>query len=190
MRWIPLINFNYKKFAYVAGIVNDDYGLCALGKLDTGAVKTLIYLRTFEDTICNKEFIKYFKNIAARQKIEDKEFTTANNVNVTAYPCSIDYIIMGDVMIKGFRFYLVIEPEANKVLIGDDFLSCCQFKHTIGGPIIIEQFDDSRYAMNTRKIEAINFNEAVNQFLSHWQKKYTAQEVAANYMQQLKRKEQ
>jgi hypothetical protein len=46
------------------------------------------------------------------------------------------------VLIKDFYFYLTLEGRNTLALLGNDFISCCDFRHLINGDIIIDNFDN------------------------------------------------
>lgn len=122
-----------------AGIPYDDI----IMKFDTGAAKTLLSLSKFGKRYCTDGYVK---NI--RKYIDNRAgvcFRSASGHEMVAYPCMLRNVRISDVHLDSFVFYLSLAIESNVALIGDDFISCCSFVHSIGSDIIINKFSKEMY---------------------------------------------
>lgn len=45
-------------------------------------------------------------------------------------------------------YYLILDNNLNKALLGDDFISCCTFHHQPKGDIVITAIDMDLYALS------------------------------------------
>lgn len=150
---MPLIEFVYKKPAYYAGVINNSLGLRTLAKFDSGAAISIIGLERLGRELQDKSFLNFFIKYTQDNGIDKKVYTVANGQEIETYPCMIDKISLDGTDILNFRFGLVLTQKSNRFLLGDDFISCCAFQHTIGGSITITDFSQSRYMNTTSNTE-------------------------------------
>lgn len=61
------------------------------------------------------------------------------------YPCYCDNIRLGDVILRRFYYYLVLDSSRSKALLGDDFISCCTFSHGYESDIVVTGFNMEKY---------------------------------------------
>jgi len=89
-------------------------------------------------------------------------------------------IMISGMYFKTFYYYLIVDELCKSALIGDDFISCCRFEHSVNGDIEISNFDEKAY-INKHEKYALTGKEilaALSQNTS--KKKYTAQDITAN----------
>lgn len=83
---------------------------------------------------------------------------------------------------KTFYYYLIVDELCKSALIGDDFISCCRFRHSVNSDIEISDFDEKEY-INKHEKYALTGKEilaALSQDTS--KRKYTAQDLEANFI--------
>lgn len=160
-----MIEFRYKKPAYYVGVINNLFGLRTLAKFDSGAAISIIGLERFGIELQNKMFLDFFVKYALDNGINKEIYTAANEQKIEVYPCVIDDISLDGEIVLNFRFGLVSEQKSNRFLLGDDFVSCCDFRHSIGSSIVVDNFSQSRYDMNmTDNTKRVNLNIVLSEF--------------------------
>ena len=123
-------------------MVGTDYGDAGvvIANLDSGAAVSIIGLERFGRELQEQSFLDFFLKYVQDKHIDKKVYTAANGLEIETYPCVIDKISLDGAEIFKFRFGLVLAQKSNRFLLGDDFISCCAFEHTIGGSIMISTF--------------------------------------------------
>lgn len=159
-----MIEFAYKKPAYYAGVINNSLGLRTLAKFDSGAAISIIGLERFGRELQDKLFVDFFINYTKDNSIDKKVYTAANEQEIETYPCMIDKISLNGTDIINFRFGLVLTQKSNRFLLGDDFISCCEFQHMIGGPILINNFSQSRYESSVSNTKLANLTVILSDY--------------------------
>lgn len=158
---------------YYTGAINNSMGVRTLAKFDSGASVSIIGLARFGTKINNERFIEEFLKYTKRHKINSEKYTVANGQSIITYPCIIDSISLDGIIISNFMFRIILDKEANRFLIGDDFISCCKFTHEIGGAIEISEFSQSRYDIKHNKV-MVDLKEVL--------RGYTQEEAAAAFI--------
>lgn len=126
-------------------------------KFDTGAVDTAI---SFEALLAGKRH-QADKEIfiqKLRSDIPTKKFISASGDSMEGYLCEASDIFISGSMLPKFYYYLVLDVKKEVALLGDDFISCCGFRHNVKDSIIIESFDSSEY-MKNHKPKALSSEE-------------------------------
>lgn len=164
---MPLIEFVYKKPAYYAGVINNSFGLRTLAKFDSGAAISIIGLERFGRELQDKLFLDFFDKYIKDNGIDKKVYTAANGQEIETYPCTIDKISLDGTDIINFRFGLVLTQKSNRFLLGDDFISCCEFQHMIGGSILVNDFSQSRYEAYTSKTKLADLTAIFSNYKKH-----------------------
>ncbi|MBD5452066.1 MAG: hypothetical protein HDR25_05450 [Lachnospiraceae bacterium] len=159
-----MIEFVYKKPAYYAGVINNSLGLRTLAKFDSGAAISIIGLERFGRELQDKLFIDFFMKYTKDKGIDKKVYTAANEQAIETYPCMIDKISLDGTDITNFRFGLVLTQKSNRFLLGDDFISCCEFAHKIGGSISINNFSQSRYEASVSNTKLANLTAILSNY--------------------------
>lgn len=158
-----MINFRYIKHAYYTPFYDAVANFSKVAKLDTGAALSVLGAAS----VCSKIDVLLFcdkvKQRAAELQVEQKYLTAANGSQFEIIPCRLQNVYLDRTLIQEFKFGLYLNPNSNTFLLGDDFLSCCEFNHTIGGPIQITDFSVDRYKQKNNNV-AVNLSDIYNQF--------------------------
>lgn len=110
-------------------------------KFDSGAINTVISVEALTaKTIDKDQLVGNIKGKAAR-----KMFRSASGNKMEGYlVCATDVVLSGKVFDE-FYYYLLVDVDDSVGLLGDDFISKCEFSHKIDGNIEITAFDDVHY---------------------------------------------
>lgn len=115
------------------------------GKFDTGAVHTIISA----GCVYSKNYlINNRADIEKRlldENVPTKIFESATGHKFTGYLTYQENINIGDMIIPKFFYYLNLEDDTNRILIGDDFIRFCDFNHKINSDIVITKLDTELY---------------------------------------------
>ena len=150
--WIPerlivLIKARYQKktSVYTIRLTQHNVGdtKSILFKFDTGAVSTIIGVRTLFDTI-TEEQIKEFRRYFSEAHVKEQEFSVATGHKLHGYPCAFSDIMLSDEHIEWFPFYLILDTDRKVALIGNDFITHCAFDHKPDDDIIIHDYRKER----------------------------------------------
>lgn len=113
---------------------------------DTGAMKTVIPLSLLADKSLNEEHRKTFKNKIKNKKISKETFRSVSGIDdIEGYLCKAENVIISGTPFKVFYYYLIVDDLCKSALIGDDFISCCKFMHSVNGDMEINGFDQKEY---------------------------------------------
>ena len=116
-------------------------------KVDTGAVITIISLKALYPNVDDNTLKKYRETLLSkhRDKLLCPSPKSASGHDIECIPCIAKNVILHRTMIDEFYYYVALNVETEKLLLGDDFLSCCKFEHAIKSDIEIMEFDIERY---------------------------------------------
>lgn len=159
-----MIEFRYTKPAYYAGVINNYFGLRTLAKFDSGAAISIIGIERFGIAYQERHFIEFFIKYMQDNDISKRIYSVANGQEIETYPCIMDKIYLDGTDIYNFRFGFVTSKRSNRFLIGDDFISCCDFSHAIGGSINIRNFSHSKYAGSVESTRSADLNQIVDMY--------------------------
>lgn len=110
-------------------------------KFDTGAVNTVIGVRVLFEYLSKNDLSTLIKSFEA-SSIEKQCFKSASGNDLSGYPCVVHNIEISGEHFDNFCFYLIVNSTRRIALLGDDFISHCDFKHNKQQDIIISDFDD------------------------------------------------
>ncbi|MBR0090677.1 MAG: hypothetical protein IJP92_03150 [Lachnospiraceae bacterium] len=114
-----------------------------LFKFDTGAVSTIIGIRTLFDTITEEQIIEFRKYFSEAQ-VKEQRFSVATGHKLHGYPCAFSDIMLSGEQIDWFPFYLIMDTDRKVALIGNDFITHCAFDHKPDDDIIIHGYQKDR----------------------------------------------
>lgn len=139
--YIPISNLRGNKKEYLAI------------KFDTGAVNTVL---SFSALVGNLKFLgisedKFEEQIKKKVGIITKDFKAANGKTMLGYLCCSQDVIIDGYKFDKFYYYLIFNIERKLALLGDDFISCCNFEHKVNSNIEITHFDTNHYKINEDK---------------------------------------
>lgn len=136
-----MIKVHYGRSTYYTKLRNLTDNVIII-KFDTGAVNTVISLEalTNNKNIDKNKLIKQLEN-SKKSHI----FKSASGNDMIGYLCNASNVKISGVNIKDFYYYLIVNTEQSLALLGDDFISCCSFNHSINSDIIINAFNDKLY---------------------------------------------
>lgn len=106
-------------------------------KFDTGAVSTVIGIRTLFKYLSENE-LDLLLNMFENSGIEKVSFNSASGGELWGYPCVVHDVMLSNTVIDTFCFYVIVNTNRNIALLGDDFISCCTFKHEAYNDIVID----------------------------------------------------
>ena len=113
-------------------------------KFDTGAVNTIISLEALcGSKACNKQ--KIIQYVQGCGNLHTKNFKSASGNNMTGVLCHAKNVKLSGCNIEDFYYYLIINVNESIALLGDDFISYCNFTHQVGKDIDIVGFDRENY---------------------------------------------
>ena len=121
-------------------------------KLDTGAKYTVISAGMLDDTLTEDKLEK-IKSFCEKNSIRKEQFISAGGGTFFGYLVNAHNAKMDSVILNDFYFYLVIENKRDIALLGFDFIEHCGGTINIHDNIIINEFDDSSYAVANKAIE-------------------------------------
>lgn len=133
-------------------------------KFDTGATRTVISVNALMDKEYTleeqKEQFHQIKN--AKDALVIDEFTSASGDKMGGIKCCASQINLSGEIWENFYYYIVFGSKRKTALIGDDFISCCSFVHSVNGDIILKSFDDGLYtrkngSKSIKSVELIDF---------------------------------
>lgn len=144
-----MIKAKHQDNAYILLISNIlNFGFRAFPcKFDTGAVNTMLPLgMILDECTSNSDLRDVFARLCEKSNAVT-EFTSAAGNKILGVKCHVNDIIISGMLIHDFYFYLT-NTDRKVALLGDDFISCCTFKHIPDGDILIDNFDSNKYSRN------------------------------------------
>lgn len=133
------IKYAEKEFYYTVRLsgLNDNI---ITGKFDTGAVTTIITTK--------------------KLGILPKSFYSATDGEMKGYLVKAKDVMLYNTKLKSFYYYLILDNNLNKALLGDDFISCCTFHHQPKGDIVITAIDMDLYLSSYENfVDCIDISE-------------------------------
>lgn len=126
-------------------------------KFDTGAANTIISAGSFAGEVISEEELsnKIMPFLNKRPDLVQQNFESVSGNILTGIKAYAKNIKLGGVLIPTFYYYLVIDI-GKKALLGDDFISKCDFKHSKDGDICITSFDRDAYEEECTISDAID----------------------------------
>lgn len=115
-------------------------------KFDTGATATVFSFATVHPNIPEYAAKKIFTQIENNpNSYAIKTFQSASGQDMTCVKCTGANVRIGGVSVNKFHYWLYLNNETTRALIGDDFIRFCTFSHAPLGNIVINAFDKSGY---------------------------------------------
>ena len=78
--------------------------------------------------------------------------------------CADNISISGHLLRTPFYYFLIVDIETPLALLGDDFISCCDFSHSVNGNIKITGIDEMLYRGSNETKEVLELSE-INELL-------------------------
>lgn len=122
-------------------------------KFDTGAINTVISLKRL---VCGKihnscQVGEYIEN---KRTVKSKTFFSASGHELTGYLCKAPNIEISGTVIKSFYYYIIIDCDREISLLGNDFISACDFNHHKFQNIQVSGFDEQAYMAGFENMES------------------------------------
>lgn len=143
-----MIKIHYGNSAYHIKLLNLINNKVTVFKFDTGAINTIISFEALVDGKMLKQIDKQNFMNSLRKNIPTKDFRSASGNYMKGFLCKATDVKIGDAILSKFYYYLVFNINHKIALLGDDFISCCNFIHESNSDIIINDFDDDNYTIN------------------------------------------
>ncbi|MBQ3794849.1 MAG: hypothetical protein IJS12_04120 [Lachnospiraceae bacterium] len=123
-------------------------------KFDTSATSTFVTLGALNKDIkqTEEEIQRVFKRCRDNGVIANN-YISASGQEMFAVKCYAENVTMGKIFLPRFYYWLSPMVDNRKLLLGDDFIRFCDFKHAPESDIIIEDFKVDDY---------ISFNSKIN----------------------------
>lgn len=150
------IKYAEKEFYYTVRLsgLNDNI---ITGKFDTGAVTTII---TTKKLGLADEQVESLKKHFNKLGILPKSFYSATDGEMKGYLVKAKDVMLYNTKLKSFYYYLILDNNLNKALLGDDFISCCTFHHQPKGDIVITAIDMDLYLSSYENfVDCIDISE-------------------------------
>lgn len=133
----------YRESAYImlAGNMHIDKSKYIPAKFDTGAISTIVSLGAIsKNTTLTSDKIESLREKLKRKCSDVKEFRSASGHTIEGFLTYQDDVKLYNLNIPRFYYYLTLQNDIKKFLIGDDFISFCKFSHDKKSDIIISEF--------------------------------------------------
>lgn len=146
-----MISVDYRKSSYrltISNLLNSENNDLIMFKFDTGAVQTIISIEALLDDIELENIDKNRIKITFENKFKTHiktVFKSASGTDMAGYLCKSRNVLVDETEFKEFFYYLTFDTNRKLALLGDDFISCCDFVHSAGNDILIRGFDRARY---------------------------------------------
>ena len=127
-------------------------------KFDTGATSTVIGIYTLFNRISPNN-IQKLKDGFEKAGIQPRDFSSATGHQLLGYPCKVHGVDVSGHILEDFYFHLVLDTKRKLSLLGNDFISCCNFKHEIDSNILIEDYDLKSYSEKFCNTTCFDVNE-------------------------------
>lgn len=108
---------------------------------DTGAVATVISIEALSNEPIDKEWFSKQLNGRATQRT----FRSATGNVMSGYLVCAKNVTISNASISQFYYYLIVDVNYRVGLLGDDFISKCEFSHRVDGEMDVTFFDDAKY---------------------------------------------
>lgn len=143
-----MIKVQHRNSAYrlqLSNLINND---SIWFKFDTGAINTIVSLEALVNSKKLQSFDKKTFIANLRKGTLTKDFTSASGNLMKGYLCKATDVRIGGTIFGQFYYYLIVDINHPIALLGDDFISCCNFVHETNSDIIINGFEDNNYTIN------------------------------------------
>lgn len=131
----------------VSGMRTDDKELYF--KFDTGASNTVLSIRALTDA---ENAAKKIRKYCEKHGIGLNRYYSASGHAMYGVAVKAENIVFEDYAISSLYYNLILNVNNNVALLGDDFISYCDFKHTQEESIIIEAFNVEKYQKNAYEV--------------------------------------
>ena len=131
----------WRKSGYVVYLKDSDDVLKAAMAFDTGAVCTVLSVEALTSELVDKETLCHKLD----QKARRRRFLSASGTEMHGYLVCAESMSLSDYPIDKFYYYLIVDVDDVVALLGDDFISCCDFHHQKKEDISIVDFDKHLY---------------------------------------------
>lgn len=170
-----MINVEYDKIKMRYTLMFKNLGIgdgtAIFMKFDTGAVNTVIGLRTLFKYL-SKNNLDNLISMFESSGIHKERFNSASGDELYGYPCILHDVEISGTSIKNFCFYIIVNDKRTLSLLGNDFISFCDFSHKEGGDIIITKYNDTeayRSFMNKSKSKVLQLDEIVKDVINDYE---------------------
>lgn len=111
-------------------------------KFDTGAMNTVISIWALtSDVGLAGSVIERLR----QRDFKSRVFQSASGNAMTGYRTRAENVCLSGFFVPVFYYYLLIDVKTNAALLGDDFLSCCDYHHTAKGDIEVIAWHEELY---------------------------------------------
>lgn len=137
--------YNSRTFVYTVRMTQTNVGDAEshLLKFDTGAVATVISIRELFNDISDSQ-IEAFQELFDNAGIVSQSFRSATGHEMRGYPCVLKNVKLSDESFEWFPFYLITNTDRKVALIGNDFITHCDFDHKADEDILLHRCDNQR----------------------------------------------
>lgn len=139
-----MINIRKRNGLYVASI-EDTSDIISVSRviIDTGAAFTTLSAKQVFPNYSVEGAIRIKE--ALQKKYKPKDLFTVKCESVSCFPIVLYGIQLGGISIHKLCCYMSFEDEDIKQVLGNDFLDCCTYFHSVGKNIKINTFDEQKY---------------------------------------------
>lgn len=133
-------------------------------KFDTGAVSTFVTIGALirndnEKIKANvKRAFEYYEGIGKTKSV----FHSASNTEMPVFKVYAENVMVGDIEMPFFYYWLSPVHDYKRLLLGDDFVKYCEFYHLPDEDIFIKDFKIDNYInynRNEKRSDCISQNE-------------------------------
>ena len=144
------------------GITVDGSDLQA--KFDTGAVATII---TAGAILQSSDKRADLADCCELNCVDKMQFESADGGRMQGYLLYAKDVSIGCIKVTRFYYYLIPDMLKPKILLGDDFIACCDFAHIDHGDILIKEFHADKYRKDLVDKHAVDTDSILHSGTSH-----------------------
>ena len=96
-------------------------------KFDTGSVATVISVDALKVNVRKDRFI----SLLNERDVPVRIFHSASGNELMGYPVVAENVLISGQAIESFYYYLIVNVDYSISLLGDDFISSCEYAHII-----------------------------------------------------------
>lgn len=175
----------------LAGNMHIDKSKYIPAKFDTGAVSTIVSLGAIsKNTTFTSDKIESLREKLKNKCSDVKKFRSATGHTIEGFLTYQENVKLSNLNIPRFYYYLTLQNNIKKFLIGDDFIAFCKFNHDKKSDIIISEFYYDDYIENIETDNnidgGISINEIYNIIDSTEEADYIPQTDSYTYIKNLK----
>lgn len=116
---------------------------------DTGASVSAISINCLLPN-CEPERIAVVKKDLLKTYPAKSNYTI-NGDEIVGFPTWLENVNLGGCILHKLYYYVILESKKFTSVLGNDFIDCCSFSHSINSDILINSFDSESYESNWQK---------------------------------------